>query len=342
MGSGTETEMRALGLRAMLLGALSFATVMVVVALGLAPPSVAANQCVVNAAPDSGVTAHRGDAQCCPPDQAVGTVTASYGPDAPPVGWKVCDDGVLSAGAGSGFQVTTSDGSVWTFGPNSYGVFVAPANCTVAPGANGASKVTCVRTSGNIQVHSGSYSATKAAHDASSASLALEVITSRGVVGVEAGQSSSASFTVTAPKQGAETFHVVSGTGFASEPHKPTLHVPAGYGARLTAGGLGLTTDWPASARALVPPNQRPPAITALRLVAAATPQVTFRLNRAARVVVQVLRDKRLMQKRTAGARKGANRVMLRALSRGRYLIVVTAVDSAGRTAVAQKSVTVR
>jgi hypothetical protein len=145
------------------------------------------------------------------------------------------------------------------------------------------------------------------------------------------------SFTLGAPKSRSEIFHVIDGEGFASQAGQPTLNVPAGYGAKLTQASVALTTKWPQ--KSLVPAGQRPPAISSLRFVARGS-RVRLRLNRAAHLVVRVMRGKRVVRTRTAPGRKGVDTVALRTLRRGRYVLVVTAADKAGRTGLAQRSIT--
>jgi hypothetical protein len=137
----------------------------------------------------------------------------------------------------------------------------------------------------------------------------------------------------------ANVYHLIEGKGTAQVPGKPTLAIPAGGGVRVSKSGVQETDALPPAAAKLIPAADRPPQITALSFKRG---KVGFKLNRAARVVVTLLKGTKAVKSQKLTGKKGKGSATLGGIKRGRYVLRVLATDSSGRTGIATKQVRLR
>lgn len=254
----------------------------------------------------------------CDPASAVGSVTFSEG-QAPAVGAAVCLGQKIKTGPKSRAEITFKDGSVLRLAPESE---LELENVTFTPDQP---RISAKLVLGNLWAK-----VTKAL----GAEKPFDVAWDRAVAGVRG----SAATITTLPGHERALYHVVEGTGFVKLKGRREFDFPAGEGIILTPSGYQLTTAWPAAARALVPPGDRPPTVAALKLAGAGPAAILrVRLDQSAVVVMQVLEQGRVLATLSAHARRGTN--MLRALPRrlapGRYVLRLTVANRKRDTTIA-------
>jgi hypothetical protein len=136
--------------------------------------------------------------------------------------------------------------------------------------------------------------------------------------------------------------HVVAGKGYVTLSGHPPLQVVAGYSAQWSNTGVNLTTSWPASAAKLLPASMRPPSVSRLRYRTAPSPAVVFRLDRAARVQLRVMRGSHVVDSMRMKGRRGANAIAVPPLGKGHYQLLLRAVGGKGATTVVTRAVIAR
>jgi hypothetical protein len=255
-----------------------------------------------------------------------GIVDFSEG-DAPPVGTVINVGDTITTGPKSRVEITLPDQGIYRLGPNSK--LQCDGQPTSTPGERSVSD--------RFKLLLGNMWA--GISDALGGDHQFEQ-TGPGPVGGTGVRGSA--FTASVQHNGDVVLHVIQGTGFIKVKGKPEHDFPAGEGIRFDpgSGGYTATAMWPAADQALVPAAQRPPMLTGVRLVGARAGKratLHFTLSEKATVTVQVKRGTHGVLKRTASARRGAGKLVLRALSRGRYTLMVFAtVDK--RSIAVQKS----
>jgi hypothetical protein len=96
----------------------------------------------------------------------------------------------------------------------------------------------------------------------------------------------------------------------------------AGYSASVKNNQLALSTAWPDGAAALVPATRKPPSLSGL---SARGGVVKFKLSEAASVSLVVSKRKKTVLKASTKGRKGADKLKLKSLKAGTYVVSVTA-----------------
>lgn len=144
---------------------------------------------------------------------------------------------------------------------------------------------------------------------------------------------------------GAGIVHLVSGGPITVRVGTgPSLTLEPGQSAQVTKHGVTATTLWPASAQRILPATKRPPKLSGLKITGASAAHrahLRLRLDQPAKLTLIVRRGRRVLARRTVGAHRGANSVLLPKLSKGRDLLQVSA-QQAGRVATASLRFTVR
>ena len=135
--------------------------------------------------------------------------------------------------------------------------------------------------------------------------------------------------------------HLIEGSGSIRLGGR-AVRFSAGQGVLVTGQSTRVTRAWPSKDRALVPSTQRPPVLTALRLASGTPLRAQVNLNHKARLRVRLLRRGRVAETVGAAGRVGINRVTLKPVPKGRYILQVIAIDSHHRVAAAQRAVTIR
>jgi hypothetical protein len=326
-------EEQALGLvvrRRGVLGVLIAVAMFAALAIG---SHSAAAKCVVTAAPDA-PAAHTSPTSCCPDgSKAVGRVSNSNGQaGAPKNGTYICA-GDKVGGIFASFNVTTTNGAVWGFVPGDTGTFAQGGALLLQGGKHGKGGDT----------FNGTYTPPKTARDAAGDPVVpdLEATTANGTTGVyvpAAGQ--TVSFTLTLWQDKPPLLHMISGRGFVTPAGGgQTLQVPAGQGAWLFKDHGSLTSAWPRSVQRSVPSSERPPSLSGLRFQGGRSPRLRFHLGSAATVTVQVIHKGRAVRTRSKALRAGADAVALGHLAAGRYVLIITAADTAGRTTLLRRKI---
>lgn len=325
-----ENALASVVRRGAALGVLLSAVMIMGSAIG--PPSAAA-KCVVPAAGDV-AAGHTSPTSCCPDgSKAVGRVSNSNGQSgAPANGTYVCA-GDRVGGPFASFRVTTNHGATWDFGPGDTGTFTSGGGLSLQGGKNGKGGDTFY----------GTYTPPQTASDAAGDPVLpdLEATTPNGTTGVyvpAAGQ--TVSFTLTLWQDRPPLLHMISGRGFVTPASGgQTLQVPTAQGAWLLKAHASLTSAWPTSAQRAVPAGQRPPSIRRLSFRGGTSPQIRFRLGSAATVTVTVIHKGHAVRRRSKALRAGADRVALGHLAAGRYVLEISAADSAGRTTLLRRKI---
>jgi hypothetical protein len=240
-----------------------------------------------------------------------GVVTFSEG-DAPAVGTVIKQGETVSTGANSRVEITLPDGGFYRLGPSS------KMQCS----GQSTSTERDRRITDSFKLLLGSMWA-----GVSSALGGHEFQQQEPTI---AGGVRGSAFTASVQRNGDILYHVIEGTGFIKVKGKREFDFPAGEGVRFDSDyrAYSLTTAWPAADQALVPATQRPPRLTGVRLVGAhAGKRATlhFTLNQNATVTVQIQRGRHRLLKRTTSARHGARSLVLGALPRGRYTLMLFA-----------------
>jgi hypothetical protein len=252
-----------------------------------------------------------------------GVVTFSDG-DAPANGTVIQLGDTVSTGAKGHVEITLPDGGFYRLGPSSK--MQCGSQSTSAEGDRGITDSFHLLL-GNMW---GGVSSALGGHEFEQ----QEPTIAGGVRG--------SAFTASVQRNGDILYHVIEGTGFIKIRGRREFDFPAGEGVRFDAdyGAYSLTTAWPAADQALVPAAQKPPTLTGVRLTGARAgkrPTLHFRLDQNATITVQIQRGRHRVLKRTATARRGARSLMLGALPRGRYTLMVFATVQK-RSAAVQKS----
>jgi hypothetical protein len=253
-------------------------------------------------------------------------VTSSEGA-APAVGTVISQGQRVSTGAGGRAVLTLVDGSEVRIGPNSSTTCDAsdaggdpPITLRTILGIiwskidNPANHVGCTSAAG------GYVDGIQCVHDVGGPRGAAD--------GTAAAAATSTSFTVDSPRG---IVHVISGTVTVTAPHARPLRVSAGMSAHFTAHGATLTSAWPAADQSVVPAAALPPAITAVKVKAdrGRRPSASFRLSKAAKLTVQVLRGTRRVISLTTTGRPGPIRLTFhKPLPAGSYTVTVAAVSN--------------
>jgi len=254
-----------------------------------------------------------------------GVVDFSEG-DAPAVGTLINPGDIVSTGAKSRVEITLPDGAVYRLGPNSK--LQCNGQTTFTPPSEHHISDSFKLLLGNMWA---------GISDALGGDHQFEQPGPVGGTGVR-----GSAFTASLQHNGDILLHVIQGTGFITVKGKPEHDFPAGEGIRFDpgSGAYTATNVWPAADQALVPPAQRPPKLTKVRLVgtrAGKRPTLHFTLSEKASVTVQIQRGSHRVLKRTTSARRGAGSLRLSALHRGRYTLTVFATVNKRSVAV-QKS----
>jgi FecR protein len=252
-----------------------------------------------------------------------GVVTFSEG-DAPAVGTVIKLGDTVSTGANSRVEITLPDGGFYRLGPSSK--MQCSGQSTSTEGDRGITD--------SFQLLLGNMWA-----GVSSALGGHEFEQQEPTI---AGGVRGSAFTASVQRNGDIVYHVIEGTGFIKIKGKREFDYPAGEGVRFDPGygRYTVTTAWPAADQALVPAAQRPPRLTRVRLVGAHAGKrstLQFTLNQNATITVQIQRGRHRVLKRTASARHGTRSLVLGALPRGRYTLMLFATVHARSVAV-QKS----
>lgn len=135
--------------------------------------------------------------------------------------------------------------------------------------------------------------------------------------------------------------HLIEGSGSIRLAGR-TVRFWAGQGVLVTGKSTRITDAWSPKDRALVPSTQRPPVLTGLRLASGTPLRAQVRLDHKARLRVRLVRNGKVVETVRAAGRAGVNRVALKPVPRGRYILQVTATDSHHRAATAQRGITIR
>jgi hypothetical protein len=255
-----------------------------------------------------------------------GVVSFSAG-DAPPVGTVIQLGDTVSTGANSRVEITLPDGGFYRLGPSSK--MQCNGQSTSTEGDRGVTDSFRLLL-GNMWA---GVSSALGGHEFQQQERTI------------AGGVRGSAFTASVQRNGDIIYHVIEGTGFIKIRGKREFDYPAGTGVRFDPGYGGYTTTlaWPAADQALVPAAQKPPRLTGVRLVGAHAgkrPTLHFTLNQNAAITVQIQRGRHRVLKRTTSVRHGARSLVLSALPRGRYTLMVFAtVDK--RSVAVQKSVRV-
>lgn len=247
----------------------------------------------------------------CKGGKGIGKITLSEG-DAPPVGTVVCDGETLRTGQNSRLEITFNDGSVMRLGPNSEAEVDSQSEITDSD-----RQITVHLILGTIWAK---VSAALGGNDQ------FEMTSDRAVVGVRGCEVTGS----VAPGSKTIVYHVIQGKGFIRLPGKAEQHFPAGYTATVSPTSYKLSTIWPASQQALVPPAYLPPKLTTVKLAGSnlgPNSWLSYRLDHPAAVVVQVMSGKRVLASFKARGRAGLNKLRLnhKPLKKGEYDVVVSA-----------------
>lgn len=253
-----------------------------------------------------------------------GVVTFSEG-DAPALGTVIKRGDTVSTGAKSRVEITLPDSGVYRLGPS------AKMQC------DSQTTTTDRERSISDDFHLLLGNMWAGISEAVGGDHQFEQATQTIAVGVR-----GSAFTASMQRNGDIVYHVIQGTGFFRVKGKREFDYPAGTGVRFDPdyGGYTPTSAWPAADQALVPAAQQPPKLTRVRLVGARAgkrPTLRFTLNENASITVQIQRGRHRVLKRTTLAHRGARSLVLRALPRGRYTLMLFATVHARSVAV-QKS----
>jgi hypothetical protein len=253
-----------------------------------------------------------------------GVVTFSEG-DAPALGTVIKRGDTVSTGAKSRVEITLPDSGVYRLGPS------AKMQC------DSQTTTTDRERSISDDFHLLLGNMWAGISEAVGGDHQFEQATQTIAVGVR-----GSAFTASMQRNGDIVYHVIQGTGFFRVKGKREFDYPAGTGVRFDPdyGGYTPTSAWPAADQALVPAAQQPPKLTRVRLVGARAgkrPTLRFTLNENASITVQIQRGRHRVLKRTTLAHRGVRSLVLRALPRGRYTLMLFATVHARSVAV-QKS----